>query len=130
MSSSTSAEQSKHELLEQRLKLEQRLNKAKKQLTIDTNNVASTKSMMDAAIAMYASAKSQLDIAKSQLDIAKKEAEGAETMLAEAKNRDAAVDNNNLEQTAAVAKQSDGSSNKRARTTPQTTNVPNSPKPL
>lgn len=110
MSSSTSAEQSKHELLEQRLKLEQRLNKAKKQLTIDTNNVASTKSKMDAAIAMYASAKSQLDMAKSQLDMSKKEAEGAETMLAEAKNRDAAVDNNNLEQTAAVAKQSDGSS--------------------
>ena len=123
MSSSTSAEQSKHELLEQRLKLEQRLNKAKKQLTIDTNNVASTKSKMDAAIALYTST-------KSQLDMSKKEAERAETMLAEAKKRDAAVDNNNLEQTAAVAKQSDGSSNKRARTTPQTTNVPNSPKPL
>ena len=104
MSSSTSAEQSKHELLEQRLKLEQRLNKAKKQLTIDTNNVASAKSMMDAAIAMYASA-------QSQLDMSKKEAAEAKTMLAEAKNRDAAVDNNNLEQTAAVAKQSDGSSN-------------------
>ena len=106
MSSSTSAEQSKHELLEQRLKLEQRLNKAKKQLTIDTNNVASTKSKMDAAIALYTST-------KSQLDMSKKEAERAETMLAEAKKRDAAVDNNNLEQTAAVAKQSDGSSNKR-----------------
>jgi len=86
--SSTSAEQSKHELLEQRLKLEQRLNKAKKQLTIDTNNVASTKSKMDAAIALYTSTKSQLDISKKELDMSKKEAERAETMLAEAKKRD------------------------------------------
>lgn len=75
--------------------------------------MASTKSMMDAAIALHTSTKSQLDMSKKELDMSKKEAERAETMLAEAKKRDAAVDNNNLEQTAAVAKQSDGSSNKR-----------------
>ena len=100
--SSRPPEQSKHELLEQHL------NKAKKQVTIDTSNVASAKSMMDAAIAMYASA-------KSQLDMSKKEAEEAETMLAEAKKRDA-VDNNDLEQTAAAtAKKPEGSSNKRKK---------------
>jgi hypothetical protein len=93
--SSMSLEQSKHELVLDAAK--QRLNKANKQVIIDTNNVASAKLMMDNAIAMFASA-------KSQLDMSKKEAEEAEAMLI-----------SNIDQKPAAAKPSEGSSNKQKK---------------
>ena len=102
MSSITSAEQSKHELLEQRL------NKAKKQVTIDTNNVASAKLMMDNAIAMFASA-------KSQLGMSKKEVEEAEAMLKSTEDKIAAEQGSIIDQNPAAEKQSEGSNNNKRK---------------
>ena len=81
---------SRHELLDA---AKQRLSKANKQVTADTNNVASAKLMMDNAIAMFANE-------KSQLHMSKKEAEEAKVELQSTEDKPAAV-------------KQDGSSNKR-----------------
>ena len=75
----------------------------KSQISITTNNVSSAKSNMDAAIAMYASL-------QSQLDVSKKELKDVEKLLAEAEQR-ANIDNN-------VNDNVEGGSNKRRKVSP------------
>ena len=73
----------------------------KSQISITTNNVSSAKSNMDAAIAMYASLQSQLDVSKKELN-------DVEKLLAEAEQRAIVNDNVNVE----------GGSNKRRKVSP------------
>ena len=82
--------------------IKQHISTIKSQISTTTNNVSSAKSNMDAAIAMYASL-------QSQLDVSKKELKDVEKLLVEAEQR-AAVNNDDVNV--------EGGSNKRRKVSP------------